>query len=922
MNARAPRPQPPWRSLLVLLALGLAHPLGADTIPRNLSGELRSLLALPAATRALAPAGGISVDYERLRVRDAEGRVLVKILLDGRQPLAAVRDRIAAIEGIRITASTDRYRAGVIEAFVPPSSLVAVANAVGVSSVVASNRPVTQVGAVTSQGIVQHRIDRLPAGIDGRGITVGVLSDSYDTDTSALTHAADDVASNDLPPDVAVLQDSPDGTDEGRAMMQIVHDIAPAARLGFATANGGEVNLADNIRSLAGLSGTPHAVPGFRADVIVDDVVYYAEPFFQDGIVAQAVDEVAEAGVSYFSSAGNSPGSQGYDSKLHLVPGTPASAAGTNIDLAAVPPELYAGGFHDFAPCGSPPDIAQTTSISGTGIIVFQWNEPFDPAPPALTTILAEGADTLSAPSPTKDFPFDGNAGEAVGITADADPSSPNPIPDVTITLLAPGGTVIGFQDATTNPELLVTRLPVTGTYTVRIGGYADATGDFVWRVQEAIIDQRVASDFNLLFFNSTGHFLFAFADDNLATNEPIELGAISVGNATFPLQLVIARSNTPDRRDHPANRIRYVWFGGGNPQEYIDYNGPTTYGHNCARGASGVAAYAFYPPYVPEAFTSPGPATIYFDTHDRRLRRPETRQKPDIAAMDGANTTFFYADVSQDPDDFPNFFGTSAAAPHAAGIAALMLQAAGGTGSLNPGTLRRYLQESTFMHDLDPNFASGWATWGRHSVYVTAFADGNSISQFDPNVFTVGYHGWGSLVDITLKPITGNTTETPTKGVIFDERVGPGQPFALGESSGIPESAFSPTFSDPADPPAVAGQWKELSIAIAGSAMRSGQYFRFGVDRDEADVFGPSGATGGNVADILGASVLIPQGTVAWGGAKFDATLASGLMLRGTLRNRLGWGYSVQDGFGFVNAEAAVHLAAASCHDRRHRRR
>ena len=75
-------------------------------------------------------------------------------------------------------------------------------------------------------------------------------------------------------------------------MLQIVHDMAPKARLGFATANGGQLNFADNIRSLAGLPGAPHAVAGFKADVIVDDIIYPDEPMFQDGIIAQAVDEV------------------------------------------------------------------------------------------------------------------------------------------------------------------------------------------------------------------------------------------------------------------------------------------------------------------------------------------------------------------------------------------------------------------------------------------------------------------------------------------------------------------------------------------------------------------------------------------------------------------------------------------------------
>ena len=77
---------------------------------------------------------------------------------------------------------------------------------------------VTNVGATTSQGVVQHRVDKLPAGIDGVGITVGVMSDSYDTERDAPTQRQADVATGDLPgagnpsgntQPVVVLQDSP-----------------------------------------------------------------------------------------------------------------------------------------------------------------------------------------------------------------------------------------------------------------------------------------------------------------------------------------------------------------------------------------------------------------------------------------------------------------------------------------------------------------------------------------------------------------------------------------------------------------------------------------------------------------------------------------------------------------------------------------
>jgi hypothetical protein len=129
-----------------------------------------------------------------------------------------------------------------------------------------------------------------------------------------------------------------------------------------------------------------------------------------------------------------------------------------------------------------------------------------------------------------------------------------------------------------------------------------------------------------------------------------------------------------------------------------------------------------------------------------------------------------------------------------------------------------------------------------------------------------------------------------------------------VGRTFGLSASDVTGTFSLPADAPGVPGQWKQLDLSFLPGSFRSGDLISFGMDRDEADAAGPvNGAVGGNSADLLGGGVLIPSGQLVPGGASFFGRYEGGHTFRGEFFNLIGKGYSQLDGYGFINAEAAV---------------
>ncbi len=224
-------------------------------------------------------------------------------------------------------------------------------------------------GAVTTEGDATHRAAdaRGAFGVTGAGLKIGVLSDSANF-TGAAAAAQ---ASGDLPPTcpgpggscLTIVHDfliDPNAADEGTAMMEIIHDMAPGASLFFATADSGEANFAANILELRNT---------FGCDIIVDDVFYFDEPVFQDGIVAQAVNTVTTAGALYFSSAGN---------EGNVDNGTAGYFEGDFNDAGSLaftfPGGAKTGTVHNFGTLGSP--INGDIITSPGGAYTLNWADP------------------------------------------------------------------------------------------------------------------------------------------------------------------------------------------------------------------------------------------------------------------------------------------------------------------------------------------------------------------------------------------------------------------------------------------------------------------------------------------------------------------------------------------------------------------
>ena len=207
----------------------------------------------------------------------------------------------------------------------------------------------------------QANVARSQFSVDGTGVKIGVLSDGVNSAVSEKNAGR--------LPAINVISGQAGSGDEGTAMLEIVYTLAPGATLYFATAQGGQSAMANNIQSLANAG----------CKIIVDDFTYFAEGVFQDDIIARKVESVAAAGVFYFSDAQNS-GS--------LLMGTSGSWEGDFSDsgqtVAGVPPlgaqEFTTAQLHNFGTASNVVYYDSLTKLteddsSFTGDYELKWSD-------------------------------------------------------------------------------------------------------------------------------------------------------------------------------------------------------------------------------------------------------------------------------------------------------------------------------------------------------------------------------------------------------------------------------------------------------------------------------------------------------------------------------------------------------------------
>ncbi|WP_159240282.1 CFI-box-CTERM domain-containing protein [Zhongshania aliphaticivorans] len=459
---------------------------------------------------------------------------------------------------------------------------------------------VLRVGAVTSRAPKAMRSDLAASalGVDGSGQTIGIISDSFaqtsivrDGNTvpaqfgAGILQGSRQQDSGDLPALISILRDDvPDGTDEGAAMGELIHDAAPGAAMIFHAAGRSRAEMADAIDQLC-MNG--------RADIVVDDILFLNESAYQDDVPALAASNCVSKGIPYLTAAGNDR-----DQAYRYV----YKDLMANVDEPGLSRFPSGNDLHNWSSAGDDPFLELRIPANSTVYAVLIWNQP--------------NSSINSANGAQIDLDLYATTAESV---AALNPSSRH------------------FYARSTDEQ----------------GTTGNPRGD----ASEVVILTSGASPET--FYLAVEHFDGNQDEIPQHSGVPLEFRLLLTGDELVSVE--------------------------------YEYNGPSIWGHSSAPGIASVAAVPWWesPEYRPEAYDTieidpepfssrGGDITIQFDSNGQYA--PQIRTTPHFAAIDGNNNTVLGSSIvpSEDgePDNFLNFYGTSAAAPNAAAVFALLKEA------------------------------------------------------------------------------------------------------------------------------------------------------------------------------------------------------------------------------------------------------
>jgi len=368
-----------------------------STWEAKVSSEVRDRVAdvLALASAASDIPSRITVGPETLSTEwlqvDRLGRLLLELRVDD------ILFEDSALQRVGAELQQRALGYGVLTAWVPADAVEPLARRIDVLLIHAVGPTLTNTGTILSEGDGLHRADdaRTTFGISGAGEIVGAIS-------NGVTSLAVSQAFGDLPAGVNVPGGCTGVGDEGTAMLEIVHDLAPGAGLAFCGGGGGAAGMINAINTLA-------AIPGMSA--ITDDLIQPQESLFEDGPVSAAKRNAVNAGIFYTASAGNR-GGQHYEGNFN--------APATNVTIG---PNTYAAP-HDFG-AG---DNRLRITLAASNSIRMQWAEPYGGGTTDFDLFVVDTAGNVLASStnlqngsqdPVEQVNFNATSGTAADIIVD-----------------------------------------------------------------------------------------------------------------------------------------------------------------------------------------------------------------------------------------------------------------------------------------------------------------------------------------------------------------------------------------------------------------------------------------------------------------------------------------------------------------------